>query len=753
VRLVVTPDTADVVGVGDTVRFEARAADAGGGLLVGAPSVTWGVSDPAVAQVDSAGLVSATGMGVATVTASSASGLTGSATVRVFGAGAPTIISVAPSPLREGQEATVRGSGFRPATSEDTVLVDGMRASILSVAPGSLRIRVPTYDCLPARSVALRVSMTQGAAADTSVELAAAGTPVSLDPGQRMLVQDPATFCLQFGPEAGARSYLLGVQAAATSADALVPDALTPVTLTAVVEGSASASASAAPGPVADLQVTRHESEHRHADDDSGQGGSDGADGSSPERLAQAAAETRLDEWSREHLDPAASIPARRASASASPWPVGLEAVRLATAGAGTVAGDTLLIRVPDGTAQDLCASFTEIRAVVRFVGDRAILAEDVANPSGGMSLAQYQTLSGRLDSQIVGTLSAYFGEPTDIDGNGRVVAVFTKEVNRSWAGAAAFVFGGDFYARSAPAGSFSCPSSDEGEIYYSRAPDPTGIYGTPVTATSLRARAPLIMAHELTHVIQQGRRFAQGGPWMASWMMEGQAVLAQEVVGHAVMGNAPGSDYGVQVAYSHDGDGTYWYREPFQGLRDYYGYVSSASRVSGAPAGCGWLMSDPSPCAGVSAWYTAGWAFLRWLSDALGPTVGGERALHRALIDDRVSGFDNVQAVVGHPWRTLLADWAASLYVDGRVPAADPAVTMPSWDLYGIYDAYGTDTGIQPLEEGFGSWSASEDVRTGSSAYVRLSDTGGPAMALRVRDASDATLAPGTQIWVVRLQ
>lgn len=745
-RLRVTPDTADVVGVGDTLRLSVRAEDAMGQPASYAGSVSWAVADTSVATVDADGLVTAAGTGVTTVVATAASGLSGRATMRVFGSGPPRVDSIAPLPLREGAEALLLGGGFRPRLADDSVSVDGVPAEVLAAAPGSLRIRVPTYGCLPSRFVTVTVGTPAGSSAGVDADLQGGGTAVALKPGGRLLVQDSAAFCLQLAAAADSERFLVGIQAAAVSASRLVPGALTAVTVTSVAGGAGApvASVVAAAPPV---RLDRHGDghDHDHSGDPSGGGPSEA------ERMAQAAAETRLDAWGREHLDPAASLPALRASAAGRSR--GLRGLRTALlGGTGPTVGDTLVLRVPDGGASNPCTTYSAVRAVVRVVGQDAILAEDVDNPSGGMTPSQYQTLSDRLDATIFPTLSGYFGSPTDVDGNGRVIALFTRQVNRTWSGAAAFVFGGDFYPRADSSGAFSCPASDEGEIYYSRAPDPTGLYGTPVTAASLRARAPLLMAHEITHIIQQGRRFSAGGPWMASWMMEGQAVLAQEVVGHAVMGNAPGQDYGLQVAESHDSDGTYWYREPFQGLSDYFGYVSSTTRVEDAPGACGWLISDPSPCAGAPAWYSAGWAFLRWLSDRYGPRLGGEHALQRALIDDDVSGFPNVEAVVGEPWRKLLADWSVALAVDDRLPAG-ANLGLSSWDLPAIFDAYGTNTGLQPVREGFGSWTTTGDVRSASTAYLELAGPGHPARAVRVTGPAGGALPEGMQVWVVRLR
>jgi hypothetical protein len=722
--VVVTPDSASLTGAGDTVRFAAEPRDAQGNP-VGGDAIGWAVSDTAVAAVDSTGLVTARTTGVATVSATAASGVIGSAGLRVFAGGAPQVASVSPSPLKEGEAATITGQGFGPDTASNTVQIDGISAIVTSASTTSLEIMVPTYDCLPARSVTVAVTTPDGSG-QAGFALDPDEPSVSTAVGSESIVADPSDLCLQFPAAADTQSYLIGVQSVSTT------DGLTPVVVTSTT--------AAGPAPAPSLALGA-----RFA---AAAGGGSVAPRLPEWRRTQLRADLRIREWERQHLDPAASIPALRASAGPRP--------SFSVSG-GVAVGDTVALRVPNGDGGNLCTSYTDIRAVVKVIGARAILTEDVGNPSGGMSQSDYQTLSDRLDNEILSTLSDYFGQPTDIDGNGHIVAVFTKEVNRTWPGVAAFVFSGDLYPRD-PGGGAYCSSSDEGEIYYSRAPDPTGAVNpnAPVTATDLRRRAPLVMAHELTHVIQQGHRFQAGDSYMASWLAEGQAFLAQEVVGHAVLGNATGQDYDFSVAQEQDAqDGTAWYIEELTGLGYYYGYKSSTERVAGAPAQCGWLVSDPSPCQGIPLWYSVGWSFLRWVSDRYGPAYpGGEKGLQRALIESGATGMGNVQSVVGVPWPTLLARWAAALYVDGRVSGLDPDLSFSSWNLQDITVNHFVPTAqLQPDGESFTDWTLSASVHTASSEYIRLAGGARPATAVRVRGLGESMLPSSMQVWVVRLR
>jgi hypothetical protein len=55
----------------------------------------------------------------------------------------------------------------------------------------------------------------------------------------------------------------------------------------------------------------------------------------------------------------------------------------------------------------------------VKAVGTNAIFLEDNANPTGGFSATDYQTLSNTFDSQIYPRRRPTSAQPTDMDSNG----------------------------------------------------------------------------------------------------------------------------------------------------------------------------------------------------------------------------------------------------------------------------------------------------------------------------------------------
>ncbi len=414
--------------------------------------------------------------------------------------------------------------------------------------------------------------------------------------------------------------------------------------------------------------------------------------------------------------------------------------------------GDTLDLRYPD-PEQDLCNDFAAVRGVVRHISDRGIFVADVENPAGGYVRSDYVEFGELLDDRIYATEADYFGPPTDQDGNGRIIVLFTQEVNRR-EGILGMVVSADLFSRS------DCPSSNEGEIYYGRAPDPDGDVGVAYPVESARMDAPGLIAHELTHIIQFGRRldFPGATAFQELWELESQATLAEEVVGHDFTNRTVRQNYGFDVAWENCGQdetGFVWYCDKFSDLALYYGFQSQTSRADGAPEQCSWLgresQGNDGPCIPQRMVYT-GWSFLRWLSDHYGPQLGSEQLLHRRLIENSHTGFATITDVIGQPIDQLLGRWAATLYTDDRFPGMHALLQLPSWDLHDIEQGLVDTAHLQPYQHSFGTFSQDVSVRAGSSAYFLLTGSR-TATRLRATTQTGATLPSHMRMWIVRLQ
>jgi Big-like domain-containing protein len=666
----------------------------------GQASASWSLGSQEGAQTASATIGTITGL----ATAFSATAVSSTPVV---------LTTISPDPLVEGESATLTGTGFGTTAAANTVKIDGVDVPVTTATATSLTVTVPTFNCLPARPVSVAVN-ARGRTSDPVSQNLRPRVFTSIGVGQQLVIQEPGELCLQFSAASSTEDYLIGVQS--TSEDV---NNLTPATLTAT----------AAPGPTTTAlpELTL------------------GRTASGPARLQQSDQAKR---WTR-HFE---SEMKRRLSETRLFSGPARALTRLAPAAGGqTLAippdvapGDVVDIRVPLGFCE-----FTPISAAVKVVGKKGVWLEDIDDPDDGFTDNDIKSLSSLLDRHIYPTDVDYFGTPSDLDDNGRIVIVITKEVNKV-GGALGFTFAGDLFSRA------ECASSNEGEYFYSAAVDPVGTYLLgPYSRQVALHDAPFIIAHEFTHIIQVSRRIARQFPApLAIWEGEGQAVLAQEVVGHAVEGRSPRHNYGEDIAFNQDDPSSIdWYSYGFIQAATYFGYDGSDTRVPGAPEQCSWL-NYIGPCLPGSAPYGAPWLLLRWLSDQYGPTFpGGEKGLQKALIEESADGYANIENVVGVPIATVLAQWASALYTDDRFSQIDRRLTLPSWNLFEIYGASAPEPArLVPRSRTFESFRDDFSVRAGSSAYFRVSGGARPATAIRVRTPSDNTLPANMQLFVVRL-
>ena len=646
------------------------------------------------------------------------------------------LTTVAPGPLVEGGSATLTGSGFSSSIAANKVYVDGAAAVVTGATESTIQITVPAFDCKPTRGVPVRVVVGSEGSNAVEQRLLGSGTAVSLTVGEQLIVRDPSKFCLQLAESALPASYLVGAQSVSELASSLTP---VTVSASAASSGGVLAMRSASPPLASRMVATGAELANVLITPDA------------QRWKLHRAAEARLRSRERRLLSAASAVPSMP---SASGSRISAQQV------ASTVqVGDTIPINFPDINA-DFCKTSIPIRTVVRAVGTKGIWLEDVANPAGGYTAADFQTLSNEFDNQIYATDVGYFGQPTDYDNNGHVVIVTTKEVNKD-KNVLGFVVSTDLEPAS------TCAGSNYGELYYGRAPDSTGLYESPAPykLSTARKDAQLLIAHEFTHVIQFGRRRTHGAPpYQSVWEMEGQATFAQEVVGHDINNRAPAQNYGAVVAFNADSASTIdWYLPGFTDLVVYYGFQSSSSKLATAPEQCSWLAlaqdGNDGPCIPGREVYGVPWLFLRWLSDQFGPSfTGGEQGLQRALIDNTLAGYENIEAAIGVPIDTLLAQWAATLYTDdywSPAPSPNPRLTYTSWNMHDIYSHIIPTAQLTPREHSFQSFSDAVSVRGGSTAYFRIGGGSGPATALKLRDATGLAIAPGgpMQLWIVRLQ
>jgi hypothetical protein len=640
------------------------------------------------------------------------------------------VTSVTPDPLVEAGTATFTGTGFDEVTpGNNTVTVGGAAATVTASTLTTLTVTMPTFDCQPAQDVSITV-MRSGEMSNAVVQRLNPASPVSLTVGQQSVLSTPADFCLQFLPDAtGGDAYLIGVSATEET-DAEMAFMLAGTAGAASAPGMVMAPSTMLPSATEGWTPTPLEIAEAERED------------------AYAVTEMRLREWERQNLHLNANPNLRAATP-------GAQAAQVVPS-----VGDPISFNVVDVDAvSDFCNNFITINTTVRVVGDHGIFVTDDTNPSlpadDSLTLAEIQAFSDTFDADIYDMLIANFDAPTDIDDNGgRIFVVLTWEVNKFDIGAAGFVSGTDLLDP------LSCAASDEGEIFYGYVPDPNNTAGGPFAQSKagVIGNMPALIAHEVTHTIQTSRRNLAGGPQMASWEAEGQADLAKELLGFSQRGDMPAQDYGDALLQTW-GLGDALYAQRFSRLGRYFGWDLGTGKIASAPELCS-LYSFTSTGCKSAYFYGASWSMHRMILDQFASNDAERQQLEKDWIsaNPMLTGRANVEALTGIDFDQLFAEWAAMLYVDGRVTPLAAELEMTSWDLFNIYEnTFHSSLSLVPNARTYGAFSdTGKSVIAGSTYYTTLTAAGARgALAVRLRDGADAvlgtTLSP--RYWIVRLQ
>ena len=285
----------------------------------------------------------------------------------------PTLSALSSVAVDAGDVVTLIGRNFSTIAPHNVVLFSGIAGRVITADTTRLSVTVPS--CLPTRSV--EVSVQLGGEASTSLPLSVTASAGVLD----LAVGADTTFLIQEAPEClmlgsvGAQEYLAVVQSSAT-----VGAARFDYTFTGL-RPSASASVGFGRARVS-------------------------------EEAALNSAQSAWDRTLRERerlLETPALTGARTASVASVRVP------RIGESREFEVATD---------------AGFDPVTATVRFVSERAVLYEDVT-AEGSLSQTDVERFGEIFDDPIYPVVTESFGSPSDLDGNGRVVVLFTPAVNR----------------------------------------------------------------------------------------------------------------------------------------------------------------------------------------------------------------------------------------------------------------------------------------------------------------------------------
>jgi hypothetical protein len=483
----------------------------------------------------------------------------------------PTLTGVQPSTITAGGEVTVTGANFSAVAGETAIYFDGVRGQVLSATRTSLRVRVP--ECLPARTAQLTAGLGAVLSEPSAVQVSGTGgSAVALAPGGvRTFRTGEELRCIRLPGDAGA-SWILVIHNVAERSSPPFDFELRalqpqPVTATEVI-ASGTPRMSFADGWEAALRVRERQ------------------------------------------LGPAR------------PDPAALEGLT-ATAAALPTPGSRRDFSV---LASD--QKFRKITATAQVVGSHAIIYVD-DEAEGAFSADDLQFFARTFDDPIYPTMVGVFGEPSDLDGNERIIILFTPQVNLlTPRGAGSFIsgffYGCDLVARS------RCSGTNQGEVFYALVPDVTGRWGDVRGRATVRAAVPPVLAHEFQHMIHFARR---GFSNDALWLSEGLAHTAEELIADVLQARG-------QAAFAQS------FRTGNHGRAQQF--LASTATTQ--------LLGDELP--GSLELRGGAWLFMRYVR----AHHGGSDLLRRLTGSTR-SSVANVVQETGRNWQDLAADFGVALW------------------------------------------------------------------------------------------
>jgi hypothetical protein len=414
--------------------------------------------------------------------------------------------------------------------------------------------------------------------------------------------------------------------------------------------------------------------------------------------------------------------------------------------------GDTVTIRVPNlQQGKDICRDFITTRGIVRAISARATVVEDLTQPPGALSLTDYRGIASEFDTSIFPTDTLWFGSPTDLNSDNRITIYYTPEVNKlTPAGGTSivggFFFGGDLLRRSDYPDTHACRNqTNEQEVFYMLAPDPTGVInGNQRTTAGVRQVTRGTIAHEFQHMINQSVR--QYNPAVKAfetfWLNEAMSHFAEEVVGRQQrsFGDFQSLRFvDVNPDQVNQNDYLAFFRQNLTRFRLWQLRPDTSSPTSVRAR-------DGLASRG------AAWALVRYAADHY--SNGNARSFFRRLAAGPEVDIPNFLARTGNrPFDEVIGGWLVANYTDGlNVSGLASRFTYPSWDMRDAMSA--VNSNIYPLLVNPLTSLVTSQVFSGSGVYyLQRRGPAAPAISVLLRTASGTPMtSPNARIWAVRV-
>ena len=637
-----------------------------GGHTINNPTFFYSTDSPKVATVTQLGVITAVAAGVATVSAS-ADGVTATVRVRVTAtvtATSPRITIV--TPMLAGASATITGSNFSSSVGGNTVLVEGVTATVTAATATQLSITLPSagWPCAAERPVSLQVNTNnESGVATASLRTA---VPRTLAVGQSLVLTTASDArCNEVSKTGG--KYLVTVYnpvrtAAGTQTSFTLRGAVSvPQVASDVVAAATTQRALPDYATIGTARFGRWLNRMREEQADE----------------VHARVMQRSLEYARANRADAASRRQRALTEPAVP-------VSPSFANQVTTVGAITPLKIPNLDAANFCSSSIAVGARTAWVGQHAVIVEDTISAINGVPTLRgqidslYAQLGQEFDTVMWPILTQNFGNPMAMDQQlsrtGKVVMLFSPRVNAMQGGfIAGYVVSCDFFPSS------QSPSSNVGEYFYAISPTSLAAGRGQGTRDTWLWGIRSTIIHEVKHITSFAERLSRNAPFEELWLEEGLARHAEEqyargIYGVPWKGNTgylaslwcdvrPASPSAPQCAGRPD-----LMRRHLDAL-----YVYLLAPEGYTPFG--------STTAGDATYYASAWSVVRWMMDQYAATEAG---FLTQMVQSSLSGVANLEARTGKTWEEMLGEWALSLYTDDYpgVTFANPRLQFPSWNL-----------------------------------------------------------------------
>jgi hypothetical protein len=314
------------------------------------------------------------------------------------------------------------------------------------------------------------------------------------------------------------------------------------------------------------------------------------------------------------------------------------------------------------------CKTFDTVTAVARVVDGYAAIYLDKVIPAYSDSFTQAD-----LDD-LARTFNTYhhpidrdaFGSESDKDANGVVMILLTDAVNAlttdcSKGRILGFYWGGDL---------LNIAGTNSGEVFYAMVPAASTSGCTAATRKATLDRLKPTLVHEFQHMISFNQHvLVRSGEQEETWLNEGLSHIAEELAGRLIPASECAGFPGSNPCRSQYSSGN---------ITNAWDYLEQTH--------ANWLVA-PGNSNATLAERGAGWLFARWLADGFGTDSLGFNVT-RALVQTNRLGAENVAAVSGVSFATLVGEWQLAVWTDDLVgfTPASPRLTYELWGLRKVF-------------------------------------------------------------------